>query len=246
VWAAIATAPGLSAWFAPCDVDEHEGGQYVVHMGESSSHGRVAGWEPPYRFVTEEPDWAAFFGHEGAETTPLVTEYLIEAQSGGTCTLRVVSSAFGTGADFEREFFADAERFWVPTFDHHLRLYLSRFPGQQATVIEAGSDVDGASPDVAATMLARLGASEAGDQIDLHGLKAEVDRISDTGAYARFTEPECGYLNLVAYQIGEGKTRAGVTGYFFGDDAPSISARQHEAWSAWLDRLAARDNDDAA
>ena len=46
----------------------------------------------------------------GAPVTPLATEFLVEAQSGGTCVLRVVSSAFGTGADWEQEFFDEMER----------------------------------------------------------------------------------------------------------------------------------------
>ena len=46
---------------------------------------RSPGGNRPAASPYEEPDWAALAGHEGAPVTPLVTEFLVEAQSGGTC-----------------------------------------------------------------------------------------------------------------------------------------------------------------
>ena len=62
----------------------------------------VSGWEPPVRLEYSEPDWAALVGHAGAPVTPMVSEFVVEASSGGTCVLRVTSSGFGTGAEWER------------------------------------------------------------------------------------------------------------------------------------------------
>ena len=39
--------------------------------------------------------------------TPIATEFLIESVSGGSCVLRVVSSSYGTGADWEHEFWTE-------------------------------------------------------------------------------------------------------------------------------------------
>ena len=39
--------------------------------------------------------------------TPIATEFLIESASGGSCVLRVVTSAYGRGADWENEFFTE-------------------------------------------------------------------------------------------------------------------------------------------
>ena len=44
-------------------------------------------------------------GHDAAAVTPLATEFLVEAPSAVRASSRVVSSAFGTGADWEQEFF---------------------------------------------------------------------------------------------------------------------------------------------
>ena len=45
--------------------------------------------------------------HDLSSLTPIATEFLIEAASGGSCVIRVVTSAYGSGADWENEFFAD-------------------------------------------------------------------------------------------------------------------------------------------
>ena len=63
VWQAIATAKGMSAWFAPTEMEEREGGSLHFTMGsEMGSDGEVTAWEPPHRLVytwhlrQDEPD----------------------------------------------------------------------------------------------------------------------------------------------------------------------------------------------
>src|ERR687891_698110 len=112
VWHAIATGPGNTAWFLPTDIEERDGGALCFHMPpDGDSPGTVTGWDPPRRFAYEEPNWASLAGREGAPVTPLATEFLVEARSGGTCVVRVVSSAFGSGADWENEFFDEMLRY---------------------------------------------------------------------------------------------------------------------------------------
>ena len=45
--------------------------------------------------------------HDLSSVTPIATEFLIESASGGSCVIRVVTSAYGSGADWENEFFAE-------------------------------------------------------------------------------------------------------------------------------------------
>lgn len=66
----------------------------------------VAGWDPPRRLVYEE-DWAALVGEDPDALSPLTSEFLVEARSGGTCIVRVTSSRFGIGADWESAFWHD-------------------------------------------------------------------------------------------------------------------------------------------
>ena len=119
VWQAIATAKGMSAWFLPTEMQEREGGSLHFTMGpEMGSDGHVTAWEPPRRIVYEE-DWAALMGKDPDALSPLTSEFLVEAQSGGTCVVRVTSSGFGTGASWESEFWDDMGTNWMPFFDKH-------------------------------------------------------------------------------------------------------------------------------
>lgn len=64
--------------------------------------------------------------------SPLTSEFVLEALSGGTCVVRVTSSGFGTGAAWESDFWDDMGPQWMPFFDN-LRLYPAHFPGQEAS-----------------------------------------------------------------------------------------------------------------
>ncbi|HEX2047625.1 MAG TPA: SRPBCC domain-containing protein [Acidimicrobiales bacterium] len=237
VWQAIATGEGISSWFLPTDVEEGEGGAIVTHMGpDASSPGTVTGWDPPRRFAYEEPEWAALVGHEGAPVTPLATEFLVEARSGGTCVVRVVSSAFGTGADWEQEFFSGMEKAWAPWFDV-LRLYVASFPGQRATRLGAAADVAGSGDEVNAAMRRALGVTEAGQPVETGTLTARVERIADMMVLLSLTAPLPGYLALYAYDKGDGVAAAQVAGYLFSEEAEEHVAREERAWKAWLEAL---------
>jgi uncharacterized protein YndB with AHSA1/START domain len=236
VWDAIATGGGLTSWFLPTDVEEREGGSIVTHMGDTSSPGTVTGWDPPRRFAYEEPGWAALGGHEGAPVTPLATEFLVEAQSGGTTVVRVVSSAFGTGADWEREFFEEMEKGWLPWFDR-LRLYLSDFPGQQATPLALDAKVDGTKEAALDAMRADLGIESAGQTVDGRGLAGEVVHVLDQGVLVRVREPVPGLFGFGAWDTPDGGTVAAIQAHFFSDGAPSYVEREGPAWKSWLETL---------
>jgi uncharacterized protein YndB with AHSA1/START domain len=237
VWHAIATTDGISSWFMPTDLEEREGGTLRFHMGEDSSPGTVTGWDPPRRFAYVEPDWATLAGQDPDSVTPLATEFLIQAQSGGTCSVRVVSSAFGTGADWEREFFDDMEQGWTPFFEH-LRLYLTHFAGRRAVTFQAAADLPGEATEVLSAMRRALGVEREGQLVPVQGRPAVVERIGTQNLLLRFTDGVAGYLALFAYRTGEGEVGAQVSGYYFADAAESLIGRDKPAWQKWLRGLA--------
>jgi len=239
VWDAIATSGGIGSWFIPTDVEERRGGTIVVYMGDEQSPGTVTGWDPPRRFAYEEPDWAGLMGQEGAVVTPLATEFLVEARSGGTCVVRVVSSAFGVGADWERQAFESMEKGWAPFFEH-LRLYLSHFAGQRATLLSVAADMPGAPEEAVTAMRYALGIEQNGQRIVVRGLGGQVDRISGDHLLLRLTDPMPGYLAFYAYDTGKGGSGAEVRGYLFSPDAEEYVKREQPAWKAWLTSLAVR------
>lgn len=237
VWHAIATAGGISSWFLPTDVEEREGGAVCFHMGDADSPGTVTGWDPPHRFAYEEPNWATFTDHDSAGVTPLATEFLVEAQSGGTCVVRVVSSAFGTGEDWEQEFFDEMRKGWLLFFDN-LRLYLSHFADRTATTFQAGADVPGEPTAVLAAMRRELGAEAAGQTVQVRGLTARTETLGELHILLRSTDPVPGYLTLFSYDNGKGQARAQVYGYLFSEAAESFVRREQPGWQEWLGNLA--------
>lgn len=135
VWEAIATAAGISAWMVPTRLDARIDGEVTFDHDGLRSTGVVTVYTPNRRFAYEEPwpmtgemrEWVAdTAGHEVTDQelaliSPIATEFLIEAASGGSCVLRVVSSSWGSGADWENEYFAEMVAGWgkVPFGPHH-------------------------------------------------------------------------------------------------------------------------------
>jgi uncharacterized protein YndB with AHSA1/START domain len=134
VWGAIATADGISAWMVPTRLDPQIGGEVSFDLGGFRSTGVVTDYTPNHRFAYEEPwpiadraeaipaemvEWFKTIGvplsevyRDLASVTPIATEFLVEAASGGSCVIRVVTSAYGSGADWENEFFSQMVAGW--------------------------------------------------------------------------------------------------------------------------------------
>jgi uncharacterized protein YndB with AHSA1/START domain len=231
VWDAIATANGITAWMMRTELEEREGGRVVFHMGEDmSSPGTVTGWDPPRRLVYSEPEWAKLGGHDPATVTPLVSEFLVEATSGGSCVVRVVSSAFGSGADWEQEFVQEMAQGWIPMFDH-LRLYLAHFPGEVATTMDIDVKKAGDAEQVMAAVRAALGVESVGQTVQVRGHKAQVERVD--GLLLRLSDPVGGLLAFFPWP-GDGDCTLRLAAYLYGPDAPAYAEQERAAWQEWL------------
>ena len=238
VWDAIATAKGNSSWFIRTEMEEREGGAVAFHMGEGEdmiSRGRVTGYDAPRRLEYEEPGWAKLAGHPDATVSPMVTEMIVEARSGGTCVVRVVTSAFGTGADWEREFFDEMVKNWQPMFDH-LRLYLTHFPGQHATPLSAEAPLPGTAADIRAVMWPALGVKSDGEAFEMLGVKGQVEQYGEFKIVVRLTDPIPGFLVFYAYDVAP-RALAAVAGYLFSPQAPPYVERELPSWTKWLENL---------
>jgi len=236
VWQAIATAKGMSAWFGPTEMQEREGGSLHFSMGpDIGSDGHVTGWDPPRRLVYEE-DWAALMGKPPEVLSPLTSEFVVEAQSGGTCVVRVTSSGFGIGDAWEQEFWDDMGPSWMPSFDN-LRLYLAHFPGQEATQLEVMASHPGDAATVLSAMHHALGLGDEGTPADVRGASGTVERVGERHTLVRLTAPVPGMLSLFAHGEGNGKATAVVRAWLFSADAADYVQREEPGWRAWLDGL---------
>ena len=139
VWEAIATADGISVWMVPTHLEPRIGGAVSFDFGDMASTGVVTDYTPNTRFAYEEPwpiaertddvpaamlEWMQSVGisiddvHRGLPAvSPIATEFLVESESGGSTVVRVVSSAYGTGAEWEREFFTEMVAGWAEILD---------------------------------------------------------------------------------------------------------------------------------
>jgi uncharacterized protein YndB with AHSA1/START domain len=238
VWDAIATAKGMGAWFMPTRMEERVGGSLRFDMGpEMGSDGVVTEWDAPRKIVYQE-DWAALMGVGEDDLSALTSEFVVEAQSGGTCIVRVTSSGFGTGAEWEAGFWDSMGENWKPYFDH-LRLYLTDFTGQQAANLEASAVHPQAADDLWATVRRAAGLGDQGARCAVNGITGTVTTSGARRALVRVTGPVQGMLSFAVFDDGmeEGTAIAEARGYFFGADAPGYVEREQLAWKAWLGSL---------
>jgi len=128
VWQAIATGPGISAWFVPTRSEEREGGQVISTFGPGmDASATIVAWQAPQRFVAE--------GEMGGPGSPKVaTEWTVEARSGGKCLVRVVHSLFASTDDWDNQL-DGLEQGW-PTYFRILRMYLERYKGMPCSAMQ--------------------------------------------------------------------------------------------------------------
>jgi uncharacterized protein YndB with AHSA1/START domain len=236
-WEAIATGPGISAWFMPAAVEGRVGGS-VVHRHEAGMEttGEVTSYEPPHRFAYEEAGWMPEGEHAKRLTA---TEFLVEARSGGTCVVRLVMSGFGEGETWDRaiESFTSG---WNQAL-LALRLYLTHFPGQEASSINAG-EVAGGDPDaIWAGLTSALGVPaepSAGSRVTTGGsetppLSGTVEKAGGRMITLVLDEPAPGIGFVGAGGPGE-QVFVFVRAQLFGSDAQEVAARQQAAWRDWF------------
>ncbi len=244
VWKAIATGPGVSAWFVPTEVETDAGGtpvKVVSNFGPGmESVAKVTSWEPPHRFTAESMDL-------GPEAPPIATEWIVEARSGGTCVVRVVHSLFASGDEWDNQL-AGWEGGW-PGFFRLLRLYLTHFRGLHSAAFQTM----GMAPEPKATAwealtgpLGLAGAAVGERRTSKDGAPPLAGHVEGVGKgeypeeiLLRLDEPAPGIGHFFAMPMG-GQVYLSVRFYLYGDQAAAAVARAEPLWQAWMnERFAA-------
>ncbi len=96
VWEAIATGHGTETWFVPAEIEGRRRRQGPPRHGRPGWPTRAS--SPTGSRRTASPTRSS--GRDEAEGT-LATEFLVEAQSGGTCIVRLVTTVHATGGDWD-------------------------------------------------------------------------------------------------------------------------------------------------
>lgn len=218
VWEAIATGPGITAWFVPTTVEGRAGGAITQDFGgpQMQVTGFVHAWEPPHRFA---------YG-EGPEPTAggMAFEFLVEAKDQSTCIVRLVNSGFGSGEDWDDQF-DSTEKGWR-IFLHILSLHLRLFAGQTAHRVQA---------------MAMIPAPEGPDalwSVALDRFDLDVDSTLRADRAFAFTidepAPGTGFLAVE----GSGETLAvSLWLSLYGPGAEKVAQEQEPRLQSWVDAL---------
>ncbi|MEC3976701.1 SRPBCC family protein [Amycolatopsis sp. H20-H5] len=223
VWEAIATGPGIDAWFmGPHTVEPGEGGKIRLEIGEYTDEATITAWEPGTRL--------AYRGGEQPDGTFHAFEYLIEATDGGTSVLRFVHHGFA-GDDWTAEYDDMTARGWE-LYLHTLGQYLEHFPGRPATFVGADGPESSAAPEAWAVLLRALGlpgtpAAGARVRLAVTGLPP-IDGVVD------YTAPSyLGIRTTAALYRFHGRSDIGMSvgvGHHFFGPAPDSA----DSWRGWL------------
>jgi len=234
VWQAIATGPGVGAWFVPTEVDGRVGGTVTHHFGGGmDADSTITEWDAPHRFVKE--------GSLGPNAPTMATEWIVEARSGGKCMVRVVHSLFADTDDWDDQL-TGVESGWPPFF-RILRLYLEHFAGQPSSQIQlmAMPEASGAWEKLAGAL--NLAGATPGERRDagdgappLSGIVDSVNAAGNPHALLRVDRPAPGAVFATACPIGA-KAWVTVSLYLYGDKAAAVVARDQSVWTAWMRNL---------
>jgi uncharacterized protein YndB with AHSA1/START domain len=220
VWDAIATGPGVDAWFMGRTEIEPGTSVRTEFPGGFTLQSTVTDWDPPHRLAyraepSEEGEFHAF-------------EYLVEGRADSTTVVRVVHS--GALANWDDEF--DAMREGDAIYAGKLAAYLDHFAGATGPSVLVQRELPGDRASVMARLFDRLGlpaAVAAGDRVQvapdgLEPIDAVVDLRADHALGLRADD------GLLRFFHGMGSLV--VEEHRYGGPAP-------RDWQGWLDRVAA-------
>lgn len=221
VWEAIATGPGLRAWFGPLDVEPRAGGLVTVSIGDFVDESAVvAVWNPPKHFSTTSD------GHS--------FDYIITEQN-GTSKLRLVHAG-SFGQDWETHL-AIARDGW-DMYLHTLSQYLKYFSGRPATYVAAEGPRTSAGDHAWPMLRSALGLPERVEEGDAVHLTPEgmppIDGVID------YDRPAC-----LGVRSGDALYRfhnraalgmpVGVGHHYYSGGIDRAEAVR--SWQSWLERL---------
>lgn len=234
VWQAIASGPGISAWFVPTEFEESDGKPVAVssNFGPGMvSRSAVTAWDPPRMFAAQGEGWGG--------SPPIATEWSVEARAGGVCLVRVVHSLFANTDDWDNQLEA-TESGW-PGFFRTLRIYLTHFRGQRSAIMQFVAPVAGTEREAWEALTTAVGlkglsvgqgwTAPAGVPV----LSGVAEHLSEGpyDALLRLDKPGPGVAAFGAFNMG-GQSMVALSCYHYGDQAAQTVAHETPLWEAWM------------
>jgi len=243
VWRAIATGPGISAWFVPTVFEEKDGKPVSVTLSFGpgmDSVARITAWDPPHRFAKED--------ELAPGSPPMATEWIVEAKAGGGCIVRVVHSLFAGTDDWDNQL-EGIEQGWPGIFKV-LRLYLTHFRGMPCTPTMVMAMAQGSEAEAwkAVTGPLRLAGVKEGQTWKappgvppLGGtIEGVIENDHMPTVLVRLDAPTPGVASLGVFPAGG--TMVILSLYLYGDRAAAAITRDQPLWQKWLSERFPSDN----
>lgn len=215
VWDAIATGPGLDAWFMGRN-QVTPGERIHTELGGFVQDFTITAWQPPERLAFRTPT--------GEDGSFLALEWLVEGRDGGATVIRTVAHGFIGKDDWADEY--EAMTAGGAMYTHTLGEYLTHFRGRRAHPAFTRAPQPGGRTALWATLRAELGLTgtpAVGDVVDL--TRAGVPGVRD------------GVVDYVTPAF-LGLRTAGGLHRFFGDEVACAEHRlfgeDAAAWEAWF------------
>ena len=242
VWRAIATGPGISAWFVPAAFAEKAGKPVSLTLSFGpgmDSVAKITIWDPPHRFGAE--------GEAAPGSPPIADEWIVEAKAGGTCIVRVVHSLFASTDDWDGQL-EGMEQGW-PSIFKILRLYLTHFRGLPCApaMVTAVAQSSAAEAWKAVTGPLRLAGVKEGQTWKappgVPPLGGTVEGVSKNdkmpSVLLRLDTPTPGVASLGVFPAGG--TMVILSLFLYGDRAAAAVTRDQPLWQKWMSERFAAD-----
>jgi len=235
VWQAIATGPGISAWFVPTEFEHRDGKPVAVkyQFGPGMEiRGAVTAWDKPRMFAAQ--------GDGMGGSPPIAAEWSVEARTGGVCRVRLVQSLFASTDEWDNQL-EGATSGWAG-FLNILRVYLKHFRGQRAAIMQVTAPVSTTDAESWEALTSALGLKglSVGQRwktpAGVSPLGGVVELLTENpyDALLRLDQPGPGIaaLGAVTYPGGQGVVAMNL--YLYGDKAAGAVARETPLWQAWF------------
>lgn len=238
VWQAIASGPGISAWFVPTQLDGKVGGKLACDFGGGMvSSAKITEWQPPHRFVATDETWL-----QGGP--PVATEWTVEARKGGTCIVRVVHSLFASTDEWDGQI-EGTEHGW-PSYFRVLRHYLEHHAGAPAATFVGMATSSQSAAATWRTMVQAFGGGEprVGQRLRIQapgvapvtGTVQAIDNVPQGfGFMLHVDEPAPGVV-LASAMDCMGMHMATLQAFYYGTRAQAAAA-DADGWKQWLTGL---------
>jgi uncharacterized protein YndB with AHSA1/START domain len=220
VWDAIATGPGVDAWFMGRTEIEPGKSVRTEFPGGFALDSTVTEWDPPHRL--------AYRGQPADNGEIHAFEFLVEGREGSTTVVRMVHS--GALANWDDEF--DAMREGDAIYAGKLAAYLEHFAGQAGRTCFVQQEKDGDRAAVMAAARSRLGVPEG-------AVEGDRVHVAPDGI-----EPLDAVIDLAAPHVLGLRTDDAILRFFYAMGTVVVEEHRYggaapREWQGWLEQVSA-------